>query len=96
MAGVIDQDAGMGMERLGPVRQHARTLGGQRIEGAGLGGRRALAGGQAPVEAAEGDADGPGEKVISGQWIVVSGLFAWLRPHPLRPGRLRCPLAPGY
>ncbi|WP_196801690.1 hypothetical protein [Thioalkalivibrio sp. AKL7] len=57
----------MAMVGLGTVGQHAGALGRKWIEGLWLGWRFALTGGQAPVEAAEGNAGCPGEQSIKGR-----------------------------
>ena len=62
MANVVDQDAGMRVEGRGAFRKHAGALRGQRIKGIRLGRDLAFADGEAPVEAAEGYADAPGEQ----------------------------------
>ena len=74
VAGVVDEHAGLGEgERIARGRsgerqavvasEHAGRADRQWIEGLGLGGQRARAGGQAHVEAAEGDADRPGDEL---------------------------------
>ena len=59
---IIDQDAGMCMERLSAIWQHARAFCRQRIERLGF--RRCLAFscGQTPIESAKGDTDAPGDQ----------------------------------
>ncbi len=67
---VVHQDARMRMEGFGAVREHAGTLGGQRVEGIRFRGRWPVASGQLQIKAAKGHADGPGEQggVVGGQW----------------------------
>ena len=85
VTGVVDEVGGgraQGAEVPGGIglREHAGAVGRQGVEGRGLGGEGAFAGGEADVEAAEGDAGGPGDQlngegcgVRGGGWLIGVG-----------------------